>query len=120
MISRLEKEWTTKVGLKARCIINLSRCGYVEVPKAHKWFGVNYHNRENYKDSPESIIDVHGGLTYSGDLRDSGTWWFGFDCNHLGDRAINSYTSLDNMGHLWTLEEVIEQCESMAEQLIKV
>lgn len=33
---------------------------------------------------PESIIDVHGGITYSGYGYDpiprDGEWWFGFDC----------------------------------------
>lgn len=31
-------------------------------------------------------LDVHGGVTYAGDLgRGDGTWWLGFDCAHASD-----------------------------------
>jgi hypothetical protein len=48
--------------------------------------------------SPESVLRVHGGLTYSGKCQGAichmpkpgqpdNVWWFGFDCSHAGDLA---------------------------------
>lgn len=52
-------------------------CGYVMLPKENKFHGANY------EDIP---IDCHGGLTFSGQLRnDTENYWIGFDCAHLGD-----------------------------------
>lgn len=33
------------------------------------------------------ILEVHGGVTFSGRMRyeDEGLWWFGFDTSHYGD-----------------------------------
>ena len=72
--------------------------GYVGVPLRHPSAGskmeklgfgsgrmidVKYHDMEEH-------IDVHGGLTFSGEgeggeLRPKGFYWFGFDCAHAGD-----------------------------------
>lgn len=58
------------------------RCGYLNIPKGHPWFGKEYMDID---------CDVHGGLTFS----DFGTacpthgskdeWWIGFDCAQAGD-----------------------------------
>lgn len=48
-------------------------CGYVGVPKGHRLFGVGYSEcakkakcSESYcEDRPESLLGVHGGLTYA-------------------------------------------------------
>ena len=70
-------------------------CGYVGVPASHPLHGTDYSDRE-------ALGDVHGGLTYSGDGRESDAesegichvpdegetddvWWFGFDCAHYYD-----------------------------------
>jgi hypothetical protein len=60
----------------------------------------NYPCRENRTPdhSPETIVEVHGGLTFSGPCQEGGAichralpgeptsvWWFGFDCAHAGD-----------------------------------
>lgn len=40
------------------------------------------------KASPDCVIDVHGGLTFSDVWKDeepAGLWWFGFDCAHCDD-----------------------------------
>lgn len=62
---------------------------------------------------PDSIIRVHGGVTYASDayyLDDAeGTWAFGFDCAHLDDTADR-----------WTLEAVVTETERMAEQLAAI
>lgn len=70
---------------------------------------------EEYKKIRRSIdilIDVHGGVTYSGGNNDypvkaDNIWWFGFDCSHDGDDAVGGQS----------LEYCIAECESMAQQL---
>ena len=56
-------------------------CGYVGVRSDHPCFGT--HKNE----LPD--LDVHGGLTCSGEgvAGSVGHWWFGFHCGHLGDYA---------------------------------
>ena len=55
-------------------------CGYVEIPKEHKLFGVEI---------DEGDYDVHGGITWNGgDIEDSENgdkWYVGFDCAHCCD-----------------------------------
>ena len=104
-------------------------CGYVGVPPEHPWHGIPYSGREyDYENrepvelgggfgkvqmpkktevvpwdqAPESKVDVHGGLTYSGLCqeeaeegkgichipepgRPADVFWFGFDCAHYMD-----------------------------------
>lgn len=48
--------------------------GYVNLPKTHKWYGKQYDNIP---------VDIHGGLTYSG--QDGESWRIGFDTVHLAD-----------------------------------
>lgn len=94
MAHELEKEWITKVGLKACCLFvnNSHRCGYVAIPKTHPLYGVRYSEEcealvpvlqavkdgpvgkrgilsvvcADGKPSPELVFDVHGSITYSG------------------------------------------------------
>lgn len=94
-------------------------------------------NKEPYKGSPIDILiasgdrnentgpqlsyyfNVHGGITYAGGgdnyPTDGDEWWFGFDCNHLGDAQIKSDYPSD--GVVRSLEYVIDECESLAEQI---
>lgn len=65
--------------------------------------------------SLDILIEVHGGLTYSGGSKDypvdteEGTaWWFGYDCAHYDDDRQNGGRPL---------EYCIEHCENMAAQL---
>lgn len=72
-------------------------CGYVGVAEGHPLYRMDYN---------DAVMDVHGGLTFSGMCQDTGgeeahhsichlpapgepdhVWWFGFDCSHLGDLA---------------------------------
>jgi hypothetical protein len=78
--------------------------GYVGVPPRHPWWERTYQNLED----SEAVVDVHGGLTFSGrpfeepipplggaESEDAlvdmslgrlvGWWWFGFDCAHAFD-----------------------------------
>jgi hypothetical protein len=90
--------WKTKAGLPGMIVrsdVQGVLCGYVAVTKEHPLFGVSYGDGEQPK-SPEDVLSVHGGLTYSNSCRgaichvpDPGepddVWWFGFDCGHSFD-----------------------------------
>lgn len=58
-------------------------CGYVNVPDTHPMYNKDYSS--SFYDGPFYGIEVHGGLTYSGDMDVKGNWWIGFDCVHSGD-----------------------------------
>lgn len=62
-------------------------CGYVQVPKDHPWFGIDYNHCYRVD---QDYLSVHGGLTYGQEnvpygTKDEKGWWVGFDCAHLGD-----------------------------------
>jgi hypothetical protein len=59
-------------------------CGYVGIPKEHRFWGISY--EESHVELSEIEVDVHGGLTYSAE-GDDGWWYFGFDTNHADDFA---------------------------------
>lgn len=77
-------------------------CGYVVIPKGHKYYNVDYNKIENE-------IDVHGGLTFSGKLKGIDGYLLGFDCNHYSDNPVDQDAS-------YTLSE----CKRMVDQLIEV
>jgi len=66
--------------------------------------------------------NVHGGITYAGNNIheeveiEEDNLWVGFDCSHLGDQ-VKGPTAIDESGHFWTEEEVVEETEKLAEQL---
>lgn len=137
-------------------------CGYVAVPKGHPLWGTYYGDecdvlrdlvearnnaeigqvgpvnlllmamRGSAEPTPQDIIDVHGGLTYSDtgwrDLEtcrgvyssliedDGELWWFGFDCAHAGDLRPEGGIDYGD-GSYKTLEFVREQCRALAAQL---
>jgi hypothetical protein len=92
-------------------------CGYVGVADGHPFFGISYgacagtqkekacHEGEHgwCDHSPGSLLEVHGGLTYSDFCQAGGEadsichipepgrtdriWWLGFDCGHAGDMS---------------------------------
>jgi hypothetical protein len=78
-------------------------CGYVEVPT-------------------EAIIDiygikVHGGVTFD-DFCDDGKRRIGFDCAHCWD--IAPFHTISYSGGVYRdLEYVINECKSMADQIIE-
>jgi hypothetical protein len=57
-------------------------CGYVGIPKDHRFWGIGY--EESNVELREIEVDVHGGLTYSAE-GDDGWWYFGFDTAHADD-----------------------------------
>lgn len=60
-------------------------CGYVEIPKGHKYYEVDYHD---VFDKSGEFINVHAGLTFSGRFEENGAYYIGFDCNHALDNSI--------------------------------
>lgn len=107
------------------------RCGYVGVPKGDPLYGMQY------DDEIFDNISVHGGLSFSGTrkfITSDDLWFFGFDCGHCGDavdkmteegkerlnRESPSFYNFLLEGHVWTLDEVITESESMADQLVKL
>lgn len=102
--------------------------GYVQVPPDHPLYQVNYSRTYNLP------IEVHGSLTYGSD----NNGWFGFDTAHgndswtLGDLQRAGVVITDKIRsvvdtwptfgepHYWTVEQVVAETESLAEQLSKI
>lgn len=97
-------------------------CGYVELPKEHKLYGKdNMDNEEIFNE-----IDVHGGVTYTGEIRFKQPnytidYVVGFDCGHWTDyvpfslpwgmnKIIANETYKD-------IEYVTNECKNLAKQL---
>lgn len=81
-----EANWVdADTGYKCRIVRNEvtgTLCGYVGVPRGHSLYGMTYQDAE--KNYP---FHVHGGLTYSGGMREplDDYHFFGFDTAHVGD-----------------------------------
>lgn len=111
----------THEGLKCailRMPETLHLCGYVGLPPSHPFYGFNY-SEELCGNSIESLVKVHGGLSYANSaLRgviSPATWWFGFDCAHAWDfRPGDSFNQPDAVYR--DLTYVITECKSLAEQ----
>ena len=92
-------------------------CCYVELPKRHKLYGLEYWDIEdNYQ------IDVYGGFTYSDDhllLRDN-TWIIGWDYAHFGDYYCTAYRTDVSKAYRWTTKEMINECINVIKQLEKI
>lgn len=135
---RIEKSWKYK-GYDCAVIFQLGgyRCGYVNVPKGHKCYKVDY---------PNIDILVHGGLTYSSSelVGHKKGWWIGFDCNHFYDgydwesakelfkdspealERIKFHEEYDDTSifggfrnSFVSLSDCVSECQNMVDQLIK-
>mgnify|MGYP000860826612 CR=1 FL=1 len=131
------------------------RCGYVKIPSKSKLYKVEYYENlglsrrimnnkkigkrgiipvfcwDGKTITPEILFDVHGGLTFSGKLRDMNGWWLGFDCAHSGDgkdKSIMDSKNLEieekygfNFGDevIRTKEYVEQECKNLIDQIIK-
>jgi len=133
-----EENWFPLVIIKHPQMGHL--CGYVGVPAEHPWYKMKYNQcLEGCEgepnsldptittwhcshDTPECLIDVHGGLTYSGmgddEYLPAGYWWFGFDCAHAWD-LIPGLPNLSG-GSYKDKDYVERECRSLAQQLAKV
>lgn len=98
---------------------------------------------DDYRIRVETYFNCHGGITYSGGGEkstypvESDLWWFGFDCAHCDDgkdldlaieyfpeisERILKIKQVEDMfpiyeDHLWSEQEVEEECKLLAEQL---
>ena len=70
-------------------------CGYVGIPKGHKYWGVIYDEGDEELDAIAD--DVHGGFTYT-EEGDDGWWYFGFDTTHINDFAPKLVELLIELG----------------------
>lgn len=86
-----------RIELNTVSILGNYYCGYVDIPKGHKYHGLDY---------DEIPVDCHGGLTY-GSFED-GIYVIGFDCAHYMD-------SIDVQNE----EYCEEECKSIIDQLIE-
>jgi len=70
-------------------------CGYVGIPKEHRFWGVIYD--EGNEELDAIADDVHGGFTYT-EEGDDGWWYFGFDTTHINDFAPKLVELLIELG----------------------
>ncbi|HAT7673645.1 TPA: hypothetical protein ACF3JC_002816 [Enterobacter hormaechei] len=107
MSKNLVKSWTTKSGLNAFIFLikDSHHCGYVVLPACISDF-----------DFDEELIDVHGGITYSGNPDWSGGLTvIGYDCAHAGDQCFGYKDGV------WRdVDFCTDECEKLASQLISL
>lgn len=97
-------------------------CGYAETKFRIDYFG---------EDSPETKINIHGGVTFSGTHEhlegnpfDKDIWYFGFDCAHYDDYVDYTFLGSDTINniekdtHKWTEEEVIQETERLVDEIL--
>lgn len=124
-MNEIKKDWVTESGLRAVILFvsDSHHCGYIEVPKNHPLFGKEYSEScDSLTEGgpPESVFDVHGGITYSGGGEDSSYpvesdgWWFGYDCAHAGDKKFSRF---DSSGVFRDVNYCVNECESLAKQI---
>jgi hypothetical protein len=97
-------------------------CGYVGLEPGHPLYGIPYNRcalspttcdpERSCDHSPEALLSVHGGLTFSGMCQEDPhgichvaepgeadtLWWLGFDCTHSGDLAPGMEATLRRIG----------------------
>jgi len=144
-----KKQWPDpKTGLPCLAVRHPNSghwCGYVGVSPEHPLYKIRYNQcpdpncTEEYgcEHRPESLLEVHGGLTYSAFCDDDAAedtgichkpepgepeplWWFGFDCAHAWDlcpaRELLYSSSLGDQVYR-DLSYVQENCAALAKRL---
>lgn len=122
--TKVIKDWTTKSGLRAVILLvrGSHHCGYVELPERL--------GKPNYDESPIMELNVHGGVTYAGNLPEmDGKYVVGYDCAHYGDymKCPEELKGTD-MEKLWAFDNGIwrdeefctNECESLAKQISEI
>lgn len=108
-------EWIDQA-TRRRCQARRGPCGnwngYVGVDLDHPWFG---RSKENLVPYP----DVHGGLTFGGQFTGDASWYFGFDCAHLGDLVPGAaHTPFGRRDEFYRPVAFVEEhCASLAAQI---
>ena len=86
-------------------------CGYVDLPKEHKLYGIF---------SEEEDFEVHGGVTYTGKREFEqpnyiADYVLGFDCGHAGDLVPGVKIFHEEVYR--DIEYVTNECKNLAKQL---
>jgi hypothetical protein len=116
------------------------RCGYVRVPIGHPWHGKDDDEIDAEVHGGLTFAEAAVGCDKGGP---DDAWWIGFDCGHVEDapdptltqrplpphsRAILDMGNMlerfglagkhlgDRSGHIWTQDEVEEQCRGLCRQ----
>lgn len=122
--TKVIKDWVTASGLRAVILLvrGSHHCGYVEVPE--------HLGKPDYDESPIMEINVHGGVTYAGDLDEmDGKYVVGYDCAHYGDlmkcpeelKGTSMEHSFMYSEGIWRdVDYCINECESLANQLVNI
>ena len=106
-------------GLRCKCRkVKLTRrywwCGYVNIPKDHQWYGLDY-DSDKLRETP-----APGGLTFSGRLGDKDSWWIGFDTAHSGDIWPGNETGAEELNlswaRCWIIDDLIEETKKLADR----
>ena len=94
-------------------------CGYVEVSKRNKLYGLNMDRLPD--------LDCHGGVTYTRSYLGldnnskayNDSWFIGWDYAHYMDYmgGLFMISNVDNKK--WTTAEIIAECKSVIDQLIE-
>jgi len=106
MNNKIEREWTTKAGLKAAVVFNTQgghRCGYVFLPETHDKYIEPIYKEYEFHEKMGKIMQyhemyphicVHGDITYGQHTRETNLYpiethdegmWLGFDAAHYDD-----------------------------------
>ena len=92
--------------------------GYVALPKGHRVWGYGYDDID---------VEVHGGLTYADEDKETGEWVFGFDCSHAGDispkllATLMKYVDTDAETMDWRMRtEVYRTFEWVKKEVVKL
>jgi hypothetical protein len=143
----------THAGLDWLCMVSDQghRCGYVEIPEGHALHGLSYDAQapgvawDDLREEPmgkrgimaifadtdapprlDVVFDVHGSLTFGGELRLAPGWWLGFDCAHDGDAPDPDHMSEERRefearyatgGQVRSQAYVEAECRSLCEQI---
>ena len=133
------------------------RCGYVKIPKDNPLFGLGYSTKlpitmyilknetvgkrsvipfflqgldKDERISMDVLFDVHGGITFSGDVKQLGGYWIGFDCAHYDDakdvslmdkkyKKLYNSSQVIHYGTIKTTDYVEQECKNLIDQIIK-
>lgn len=122
--TKVIKDWITKSGLRAVILLvrGSHHCGYVELPERL--------GKPGYDESPIMELNVHGGVTYAGNLPEmDGKYVVGYDCAHYGDymKCPEELKGTD-MEKLWAFDNGVwrdeefctNECESLAKQISEI
>lgn len=122
--TKVIKDWTTQAGLRAVILLvrGSHHCGYVELPERL--------GKPGYDESPIMELNVHGGVTYAGNLPEmDNKYVVGYDCAHYGDymKCPEELKGTD-MEKLWSFDDGIwrdeefctNECEKLAQQISEI